>query len=130
LAQLHAPDITGKHRLLLVVGAASKHVVLRAKIKVRWRDKLFKLPPLALNAADRQFPPQGGAKESGNCATAQGSDAGDMFDFDIVFELAFGDVAEVSGLPLIDTLQSMHHHVFRIVDIADELFFKYCNGAV
>jgi hypothetical protein len=121
LGQLRALDITDKHRLVLIVGAAHKHLVIKAKMKVAWQDAPVEFPPLALNPADRQFPLQDGAEVFRICAAAR-SDA--LSEHNIVFELAFGDVAEVKGLPLVETLQSMHGYVTRIVKIMDEHFFK------
>lgn len=121
LGQLHALDITDKHRLILVVGATHKNLVIKMKMKVPWQDAPVVFPPLALNPADRQFPLQDGAEVFRIHAAAR-SDT--LSEHDIVFELAFGDVAEVKGMPLVDTLRSMHRHVSRIVDIVDEHFFK------
>ena len=121
LGQLHALDITDKHRLVLVVGAAHKHLVIKTKMNVPWQEAPVEFPPLALNPADRQFPLQDGA-EVFRIRSAARSDT--LSEHDIVFELAFGDVAEVKGMPLVETLQSMHRHITRIVDIVGERFFK------
>jgi len=121
LGQLHALDITDKHRLVLVVGAAHKYVVMKMSMKVPWRPTPVEFPPLALNPADRQFPLQDGAEIFRVCAAARGSEH--THEHDLVFELAFGDVAEVKGLPLVATLESMHRHVSKIVKIIERLFF-------
>ncbi|MGH8808338.1 MAG: hypothetical protein ACREX0_10710, partial [Noviherbaspirillum sp.] len=39
LSQLHALDIVDKHRLVLVVGAANKQLVIKVKMKVPWADQ-------------------------------------------------------------------------------------------
>lgn len=122
LAQLHALDITDKHRLVLVVGAAHKHLVIKMKMKVPWQEVPVEFPPFALNPADRQFPLRDGVEVFRICAAARSTDT--MSDHDIVFELAFGDVAEVRGLPMVETLRSMHRHVSRIVEMVDEHFFR------
>jgi len=119
LTRLHALDISDKHKLVLVVGAAHKHVVLKLKMKVPWQAAPVEFPTLALNPADRQFPLQDGAEVFRVCRAARESEN----EHDLVFELAFGDVAEVRGLPLIATLESMHRHVLKIIEIADNLFF-------
>lgn len=121
LLQLHALDITDKHRLVLVVGAAHKQLVIRTKMKVPWREEPMEFPPFALLPADRQFPLQDGEEVFRICAAARRPD--ELSSHDIVFELAFGDVAEVKGLPLVETLQAMHRHVSRIIEIAHEHFF-------
>lgn len=122
LVRLHALDISDKHRLTLVVGAAHKHVVMSTKMSVPWQDAPVEFPPIALNPANRQFPMQDGAEIFRICAAARKSD--DLSQFNLVFELAFGSVEEVKGLPMIETLQSMYKHVSRIVQIADEHFFR------
>jgi hypothetical protein len=121
LVQLHALDISDKHRLTLVVGSAYKHLVMKMKMVVPWQDNPVEFPPIAINPADRQFPLRDGAEVFRICAAARRSE--DRTEFSPVFELAFGSVEEVKGLPLVETLQSMHRHVSRIVKIADEHFF-------
>lgn len=122
LTQLHALDITDKHRLVLVVGAAHKHVVVKTRLMVPWQPTPVECPPIALNPVDRQFPIQDGAEVFRICAAARNSEH--ILEHDLVFELAFGDVAEVRGLTLVETLESMHAHVSKIVKIIDRLFFQ------
>jgi hypothetical protein len=122
LVRLHALDISDKHRLTLVVGAAHKHIVMNVKMAVPWQDVPVEFPPIALNPNNRQFPMQDGAEVFRICAAARKSD--DLTQFNLVFELAFGSVDEVKGLPLVETLQSMHKHVSRIVRIAENRFFR------
>lgn len=121
LNQLHSLDITDKHRLVLVVGAAHKHVVLKFKMRMPGQEVPIEFPPLAINPADRQFPLQDGMDVFSIRAAARTTE--DITDFQIVFELAFGDVDEVEGLPLIETLKSMHAYVSKIVKINEKLFF-------
>ncbi len=121
LAQLHALDIVDKHRLVLVVGAATKHVVLKMRMKVPWQEALVEFPPIAINPADRQFPLRDGAEVFRVCKAARQSGGPDNSSHDLVFELAFGDVAEVRGLPLVETLKGMHAHVLRIVEMFDKV---------
>ena len=122
LVRLHALDISDKHRLTLVVGSAYKQLVMKMRMVVPWQDTPIEWPPIALNPADRQFPLRDGAEVFRICAAARKSE--DLTQFGSVFELAFGSVEEVKGLPLVETLQSMHKHVSRIVRIADEHFFR------
>ena len=122
MTQLHALDIVDKHRLVLIVGAAHKHLVIKFKMNVPWQQSPVVFPPLALNPADRQFPMADGAEVFRVMAAARTSDS--LADHQIVFELAFGDVSEVKGLPLIGTLESMHKHVGRVVEIAQRRLFK------
>ncbi|MDH4329672.1 MAG: hypothetical protein OEV77_14210 [Nitrospira sp.] len=122
LAQLHTLDVIDKHRLVLVVGAANKQLVIKLKMKVPWADKLVEAPPIALNPADRQFPLQDGEEVFRVCKAARGQDP--HSEQAVVFELAFGDANEVSGHPLIPTLEAMHAHVTRIVEIAGARLFK------
>ncbi|MCH8880113.1 MAG: hypothetical protein IID34_09545 [Planctomycetes bacterium] len=121
LSRLHALDITDKHRLVLVIGAAHKHVVMRGRLTVPWQTTPVEFPPLAINPADRQFPLRDNAEVFRVSAAARNPDA--MDEHQVVFDLAFGDDAEVSGLPLIQTLESLHRHVAKIVTISDKWFF-------
>jgi hypothetical protein len=114
LSQLHALDVVDKHRLVLVVGAANKQLIVKMKMKVPWAEKPVEFPPIGLNPADRQFPLTQGEEVFRICAAARSSDV--LSEHAVVFELAFGDVNEVQGHPLIPTLQSMHRHVSRIID--------------
>lgn len=115
LVQLHMLDIVDKHRVILVVGSAYRHVVL--KIQVPWRQESVPFPPLALNPADRHFPLVQGAELFRVKAAAR---SGLKIDEPVfVFEPCFGEEADVSGLPLIPTLERLHKHVFRIVQLAD-----------
>jgi hypothetical protein len=122
LSQLHALDVTDKHRLVLVVGAAHKHLVLKMRMAVPWQTAPVEFPPIAINPADRQFPLADGVEVFRIQAAARDNDVGP--EHQIVFELAFGDVAEVRGLPLVPTLDSMHGHVRRIVDMAERWFLS------
>jgi hypothetical protein len=121
LGQLHALDITDKHRLILLVGAAHKHVVIKFKMPVPWKSDPVDFPPIAMNPADRQFPLKDNSAVFRVKADARDSPL--PFEHGLVFELAFGDVAEVSGLPLLPTLDSMHRQVSKIVEITRRLFF-------
>jgi len=122
LTQLHALDIVDKHRLILIVGAAHKHLVLKMKMNVPWQPSPVEFPPLALNPADRQFPLADGPEVFRVMAAAR---TGELRpDHQLVFELAFGDVSEVRGLPLVATLEAMHKHVSRVVEIATRRFFS------
>jgi len=117
LAQLHALDIVDKHRIILVVGAAHRNVVLRMQMSVPWQAEPIVSPPLALKPADRQFPLGDGDEVFR--VKAQAKSTGPLPEPQFTFELCFGEPTEVSGLPLLPTLRSMHEHVSRIVDIAD-----------
>jgi hypothetical protein len=121
LAQLHALDIVDKHRLVLVVGAATKHVVLKMRMTVPWQEAAIEFPPLALNPADRQFPLRDGEEVFRVCKAARQPSGPNACTHDLVFELAFGDITEVRGLPLVDTLKGMHAHVSRIVEMFDKI---------
>ena len=122
LAQLHTLDVIDKHRLVLVVGAANKQLVIKFKMKVPWTDKLVEAPPIALNPADRQFPLLDGEEVFRVRKAARGQDP--HSEHAVVFELAFGDANEVSGHSLIPTLEVMHAHVTRIVEIAGARLLK------
>lgn len=115
LSRLHALDIVDKHRLVLVVGAANKQLVIKMRIRVPWEEQPVEFPPIGLEPADRQFPLTHGEEVFRVCAAARSSDV--LSEHAVVFELAFGDVNEVQGHPLIPTLQSMHRHVSRIIDV-------------
>jgi hypothetical protein len=121
LYRLHALDISDKHKLILIVGAAQKHVVLRLRMAVPWLETPVEVPPLALKPADRQFPVADGAEVFRVKAAAR--EAADASDHQVAFELAFGDVEEVAGLPLLQTLSDMHGHVSRIVSISERWLF-------
>lgn len=117
LNQLHALDIEDKHRLILIVGAAHTHFVLKIKAKFPWQETPFEFPPIAHNTADRKFPLQDGVEVFRVCKAAR---HGDQM-IELGFELAFGDVSEVRGLPLIETLNIMHNHVSRIIKISAQM---------
>jgi hypothetical protein len=121
LTQLHTLDVIDKHRLVLVVGAANKQLIIKFKMKVPWSEKVVEAPPIALNPADRQFPLQTDEEVFRVCAAARQGDP--HSEHAIVFELAFGDADELSGHPLIPTLEAMHAHVSRIVSIATSRLF-------
>ena len=121
LAQLHSIDIEDKHRVLLIVGAAHRHLVVKFKMNVPWQQSPVDFPPLAINPADRQFPLTDGTEVFRIMSAARKGDS--QSEYQLVFELAFGEVSEVKGLPLIPTLEAMHHHVSRIVDLANRRFF-------
>lgn len=123
LARLHALDVIDKHRLVLVVGVANKQLIVKFKIKVPWSDKVVEAPPIGLSPADRQFPLQTDEEVFRVCAAARLGDS--HSEHAIVFELAFGDANELSGHPLVPTLEAMHAHVTRIVDIADSRLFPH-----
>jgi hypothetical protein len=122
LCQLHALDIYDKHRLALIVGAAHKHFVLSPKLEADWLPKDFQFPSIAIRPADRQFPLKDGDKVFGIKAQARNSPGLD--EPQLVFELAFGDVEEVKGLPLIETLERMKKHVEKIIMVSDRWFFS------
>lgn len=123
LVRLHAVDIVDKHRVILLVGAAHKNVVLNFRMKVPWRDQPVKFPPLALNPADRQFPLVDGAVLYSGMGPVSGEGMGED-DPRFTFELAFGDVTEVRGLPLVATLDAMLNHGQRVVQIAERFLVK------
>jgi hypothetical protein len=122
LDQLHSLDIIDKHRLVLVVGAANKQLVIKFKMKVPWAEKAIEAPPIALTPADRQFPLEDGEEVFRVCAAARSSEP--HSEHEVVFELAFGDTNEVRGHGLVPALQSMHSYVSRIVDISGKHFFS------
>ena len=122
LTQLHALDICDKHHLTLIVGSAHKHVLLTPKLTADWIPKDFQFPTFAINPADRQFPLSDG-KEVFRIKKAA-RHGGGLGDFGLVFELAFGDVEEVKGLPLLETLTVMEVYVRRIIELFVRRFFK------
>lgn len=91
LDQLHSLDVTDKHRLVLIVGAAHKHVVMKVKMMIPGQQTSIEFLPLAIAPTDRQFPLRDGMEVFAIRAAARTSE--DMTDFQLVFELAFGDVA-------------------------------------
>lgn len=123
LVRLHAVDIVDKHHVILVVGAAHKNVVLNLRMKVPWQDEPVKFPPLALNPADRQFPLVDGAVLYSGMGPGSEGGIGEGFP-QFTFELAFGDVTEVRGLPLVATLEAMLKHVRGILEIAARFLVK------
>jgi hypothetical protein len=117
LAQLHQLDIIDKHRVILVVGGAHRDVVLDFQMKVPWQDEPIRVPPLALRPADRQFPLADGAELYRVMAAAR---AGPMHGEPLfTFEICFAEEGSVEGLPIVPTLERIHDHVHRIVQIAD-----------
>lgn len=121
LNQLHALDIVDKHRLVLVVGAAQTQLVIKMKMPILEQGPPIDFPAFALRPADTQFPLADGMEVFRVCAAAR-KDA-PFSEHRVVFELAFGDVDEVRGLPLLRTLESLHRHVARIVEIAEGQLF-------
>jgi hypothetical protein len=121
LVQIHALDICDKHHLALIVGSAHKNLLLTMKMKAPWIPDDFKFPTIALNPADRQFPLSDGDEVFRIKAAARTED--DLSEHGLVFELAFGDVNEVKGLPLLETLSSMESHVSKIIEICERHFF-------
>ena len=115
LVQMHVLDILDKHRLVLVVGAANKQLVLKLRMPHPGSDKPIEFPAIALTPADRQFPLEDGEEVFRVCAAARSP--GPPMEHAIVFELAFGDNNEIQGHPLLPTLEAMHDHVSRIVEI-------------
>ena len=90
LTQLHALDVVDKHRLILVVGAATNHVVLKLRVKFSWQVAPMDVPPVALTPADRQFPLDDGVEVFRISKAARDSGATSQLTNDVVFELAFG----------------------------------------
>lgn len=123
LHQIHSLDIVDKHRLILIVGAANKALVLKFHMKIPGQDQLYAFPPLAMEPSDRQFPLTDGVEVFRIMAAARKDDPLTKSEHKIVFELAFGDVDEVKSLPLIETLEAMHKHTSRIVEMSHRLFF-------
>ncbi|MER0203622.1 MAG: hypothetical protein DU480_07130 [Nitrosomonas sp.] len=117
LSRLHALDIADKHRLVLVVGAAYKHFLLSPRLVVPWQPTPVEFPSIAISPADRLYPLSDGAVVFRICAAARGVNP--STDFGATFELAFGEVDEVRGLPLAETLEEMKEHVSRIIQIAE-----------
>ena len=122
--QLHSLDITDKHRIILVVGAAHKHVIVKFKMKTPGQEKPIEFPPIALNPADRQFPLQDGMNVFSISAASRSTE--DMTDYQIVFELAFGDVDEVEGLPLVEKSEIHACACFKdCKDLMRSSFFEF-----
>jgi hypothetical protein len=121
LSQVHALDVCDKHRLTLIVGSAHKHVLVTMKMEADWIPEDFKFPTIALNPADRQFPLKDGEEVFRVKKAARKGNV--MGDHGLVFELAFGDVDEVKGLPLLETLNNMVKHVEKIVEIFNRRYF-------
>ncbi|MEM6429306.1 MAG: hypothetical protein AAF708_08720 [Deinococcota bacterium] len=124
LTQLHALDICDKHRLILIVGSAHKHILVTLILPVPadWIPQNFKFPTLALNPADRQFPLTDGSEVFRVMKAARQNDS--IADHSIVFELAFGDAEEVKGLPLLETLSDMEAYVRKIMGIFERTIFN------
>lgn len=123
MAQLHALDITDKHRLLFIVGMAHTGIVMKTKMNVPWSDTPIDFLPIPLRLLNPQFPLYDGATVLHICAAARDTEAAKT-EISGVFELAFGDIEEVKGLALIATLHSLSRHVARIITIADNHFFN------
>jgi len=121
LNQTHSLDIVDKHRLVLIVGAAHKSLLTKMRMPVPWQAAPVEFPPIALNPADRQFPLADGAEVFRIMAAARKGDI--QSEPQIVFELAFGDVSEVKGLPLVPTLELMHKYTSRIVEMSGRWLF-------
>lgn len=122
LTQIHALDICDKHHLALIVGSAHKNLLLTMKMKAPWIPDDFNFPTLSINPADRQFPLSDGDEVFRIKAAARTED--DLSEHGLVFELAFGDVSEVEGLPLLETLSNMESHVSKIIEICERHFFE------
>jgi len=117
LFQLHQLDIADKHRLILVVGTAHRNIVLNLQMQVPWQEEPVRFPPLALKPADRQFPLADGTEMYRVKAAARSGLADGEPQF--TFEPCFGEEGDVRGLPILSTLERIHDHVSRIVQIAD-----------
>jgi hypothetical protein len=117
LVRLHTLDIVDKHRVILIVGAAHRNVVLNFRMPVPWQQDPIQFPPLPIRPADRQFPLCDGAELYRVKATARSSEICDEPRF--TFEFCLGDEGNVRGLPLVETLELMQKHVSRVLGIAD-----------
>lgn len=120
LVQIHALDIHDKHRLNLIVGSAHRHILFTPKLEADWIPEDFPFPEIALNPKERQFPLVNGAHIF--TVKKEARDLPSKFEF--VFELAFGDVDEVKGRPLGETLGKMIEHVDGVVNKFDHRFFS------
>ena len=121
LTQIHALDICDKHHLPLIVGSAHKSLLLTPKMKAEWIPDDFNFPTIAVKPADRQFPLSDGDEVLRVKKAARGGDS--VSEYGHTFELVFGDINEVKGLPLIDTLMSMEMYVRKIINICERRLF-------
>jgi len=117
LVRLHAVNIVDKHRVVLVVGAAHKKLILNFRMNVSWLDDPVQFPPLAVEPRDRQCPLVDGAELYRGMAPEEDNPQ-------FTFELAFGDINEVVSLPLVQTLDTMFKQVERIVQISGRFLVK------
>jgi hypothetical protein len=122
LTQLHALDICDKHRLTLIVGAAHKQFVISPKMEADWLPKDYEFQGIAIAPADRQFPLKDGDEVFG--IKKQAREGAGFNEPQMIFELAFGDVDEVKGLPLVETLENMERHLRKILEIAEKWIIK------
>ena len=118
LAQINSLDNTDKHQSVLVVGAAHRSVLLRPNFP---KFPNVEFPTIGLRPADRQFPLRDGdaVLRIRKAARMNGDEDGRIDYPGVTIEPAFGQVAELEGLPLLPTLEKMHAHVTKIIDIAE-----------
>jgi hypothetical protein len=108
-----------QHRLLLVVGAAHKNIVIRMMMPSAFGDgEDVEFPPFALNPADRQFPLQDGVEVFRVKAAAK-KNTTIQHDWKFTFEIAFGEGEIVQGEPVLSTLQHLIDFTERVINIFD-----------
>jgi hypothetical protein len=115
LWKLHCLDITDKHRLILAVGAAFRHVEITTNVKVPWQGKPIEFPPIAIRPADRLFPLIDGAKVFRIEAQARTEGTSQDY-FRFAFDIAFGDGEIVKGESVLPILQNLCNDVAQILD--------------
>jgi hypothetical protein len=114
LWMLHRLDIADKHRLLIVVGAAHRNVIVSFRFpKADWLPPDFRSPEIALRPADRLFPIQDGVEVFR--VMRQAREVGDPPEPRFTFEMSFGGREFPSGVPLSPTLQQLASRVDEIL---------------
>jgi hypothetical protein len=125
LWRLHRLDIVDKHRLLMTVGHAHRHIEIDFG-KMMSRDfgsdspfQPFSLP-LPLKPSDRQFPLQDGAEVYRVKPAARHRHNDE--DVKVAVEIAFGKGDVIQGVPVLATLGTLLNRVERLVELFRPFF--------
>jgi hypothetical protein len=118
LWKLHRLDIADKHRLLVTVGGAYRHVGIRLKMEIPGQEELVEVPEIALRPADRLFPLKDGDEVFGYSRQALENEQEGMIHDEpsFAFEIAFGEGEYVEGEPLLETLAELFGAVRGLVE--------------
>jgi hypothetical protein len=112
---IHELNRLDKHKAIVPVGSAYKHVWLNLRLPVEWQTEQISVFSFAINPGDREYPLKDGT-ELFICPT-------NFFEThnepNFTFEVAFGEGQIVDGKPVLPAIQQLVEFVERVIGIAE-----------